>query len=163
MRAPATYDQLNNRASDVYSVFSFNPAYTIDLILYRHILGSISQSYYFKAWVRYDFLKNALGRNLGLEADVIYSRAAAADSTIGNNANLGVEIDIKVMFVTQDRFHAGLAYGVLFPLDGFKGTPYGGADNWVEQGWGDADSYPYTTDRDLTIPQTLQFFLGITY
>jgi uncharacterized protein (TIGR04551 family) len=163
MRAPATYDQLNNRASDVYSVFSFNPAYTIDLIMYRHILGSISQSYYFKAWVRYDFLKNALGRNLGLEADVIYSRAAAADSTIGNNANLGVEIDIKVMFVTQDRFHAGLAYGVLFPLDGFKGTPYGGADNWVEQGWGDADSYPYTTDRDLTIPQTLQLFLGITY
>ncbi|MCP4196435.1 MAG: TIGR04551 family protein, partial [Proteobacteria bacterium] len=131
MRAPATYDQHNpddnkndRYRSNEYTVFSFNPAYTVDLILYRHILGSISQSYYFKAWVRYDFLKNALGRNLGVEADVIYSRAAAADSTINNTANLGVEIDIKIMFVTQDRFHAGLAYGVLFPLDGFKGAPY---------------------------------------
>jgi uncharacterized protein (TIGR04551 family) len=161
MRAPATYDQFNDSTNDVYSVFSFNPAYTTDLILYRHILGSISQSYYFKAWVRYDFLKNALGRNLGLEADIIYSRAAAADSTINNSSsNLGVEIDVKAMFVTQDHFHAGLAYGVLFPLGAFKGTPYGGVDNWNEELWGE---YPYITDTDLAIPQTIQLFLGISY
>jgi uncharacterized protein (TIGR04551 family) len=155
VRAPATYDQVNMPGDGTYSSFAFNPAYNTDLILYRHILGSVSQSYYFKAWLRYDFLKSAMGRNLGIQADVLYSRAVFEESTInGGTANLGVELNIKAMYVSDDRFHAGIAYGVLFPLGAFEGTPY-----WPD----DLGDNPYVHDTDLSIPQTVQVLLGISY
>ncbi len=157
LRAPATYDQPNSVNDDTYSAFSFNPAYNTDIILYHHILGSVSQSYYFNAWVRYDFLKTAMGRNLGIQADVLYSRAVFEQSTInGGSGNLGVELAVQAMYVSEDHFHAGIQYGVLFPLAGFKGTPE----------WDPTDETipsPYVTDNDLSIPQTIQAILGITY
>jgi uncharacterized protein (TIGR04551 family) len=163
LRAPATYDQVNDSTDDKFSSFSFNPAYNTDLILYRHILGSINQSYYFKVWLKYDFLKNVMGRNLGLQANILYSRASMKESTINNTSNLGVEIDIQVLYKSDDNFYAGIKYGVLFPLAAFKGSPYGGEDIWLQRdGWND-QPYPYTKDTDLSIPQTVQAFLGITF
>lgn len=150
--APSTFDQHNNSDDTTFSAFSFNPAYDVDLILHRHILGSVAQSYYLKGWVQYDFLKNPMGRNLSIRADVIYSRAVFADSTIsaGGSANLGVELDAKVLYRSQDGFYGGISYGVLFPLGGFKGDP-------------DDDETEYSEDNDLFVPQTVQAVLGITF
>ncbi|MCP4676080.1 MAG: TIGR04551 family protein [Deltaproteobacteria bacterium] len=156
LRAPSTYDQMNGQTNGKYTAFSFNPAYNTDLILYHHILGSVSQSYYFNAWLRYDFLKSAMGRKIGLQVDALYSRAVFDQSTINNNsANLGVELNAQAMYVSEDGFHAGLQYGVLFPLAGFKGTPEWDSNNEEES--------PYMTDNDLSIPQTVQIFLGISF
>ena len=151
-----SYDQMNGQTNDKYTAFSFNPAYNTDLILYHHILGSVSQSYYFNAWLRYDFLKSAMGRKIGLQVDALYSRAVFDQSTINDNsANLGVELNAQAMYVSEDGFHAGLQYGVLFPLTAFKGTPEWDTDNDEES--------PYITDTDLSIPQTVQIFLGISF
>ncbi|MDD5308390.1 MAG: TIGR04551 family protein [Deltaproteobacteria bacterium] len=156
LRAPANYDQLNNPKDTTFGAFAFNPSFSTDFIMYRQILGSISQSYYFHPWLSYDFLKSAMGKKMGLRADVLYSRAVYERSTISNNsANLGVELDGQVYFVSEDHFHAGLQYGVLFPLGAYEGT------------W-DADGDPATTDdqvtdNDLSIPQAIQVMLGITY
>jgi uncharacterized protein (TIGR04551 family) len=153
VRAPGTYYQENNNSDDTYTAFSFNPAYNMDLILHRHILGSVSQSFYLKGWLQYDILKNPMGRKLGLRADVIYSRAVFAESTINNDAaNLGVELNAQVRYQSADGFYAGVAYGVLFPLSGFKGDP---TEN-------DEDD-DYILDNNLSIPQTLQTVLGITF
>ncbi len=149
LRAPASYDQDDN-GDDRFNAFSFNPAYDMDLILHHHILGSVAQSMYIKAWVKYDFLKNPMGRNLGLRADVIYSRAMFEQATIGGSANLGVELNAKVLYRSQDGFYAGLSYGVLFPLGAFKGDP-------------DGDLTAYSRQTDLNIPQTLQGILGISF
>jgi len=158
LRAPGAFDQPNTENDDTFTAFSFNPAYNTDLILYHHILGSVSQSYYFHPWLRYDFLKSTMGKRLGLQVDAIYSRAVWAESTISDNsANLGIELNAQMMYVSADNFHAGIKYGVLFPLGGFKG-------DWVEPDDGDPDTEPAIhRDTDLTVPQTLQLLLAITY
>lgn len=154
LRAPATYDQLNDPGNTTYSAFSFNPAYNTDAILYHHIMGSVSQSYYFHPWLRYDFFKSALGKRLGLQADVVYSRAVFKRSTINNGSNnLGLELNASAQYVSQDGFHAGLQYGVMFPLRAFEGTPYDGL----------LDENPYSRDLKMDIPQTIQVMLGISF
>jgi uncharacterized protein (TIGR04551 family) len=155
LHAPTTFDQPNGPGDDTFTAFSFNPAYNTDLILYHHILGSISQSYYFHPWLRYDFLKSAMGKQIGLQVDMIYSRAVWEQSTIHNgDANLGIELNAQVMYVSADNFHAGLKYGVLFPLGAFKGTYDPDLD---------PDTDNATRDTDLTFPQTIQVLLGISY
>jgi len=153
--SPTNFDQTNNRGSSKFTAFSFNPAYTNDFILYHNLLGAVSQSVYFRPWVGYDFLRSAMGKKLGIRFDVIYARAMYEESTISDNsANLGVELDGQVMYVSADNFHAALKYGVLFPLGGFKGTY--DAD-------GEGDLYQEHEDNDLTIPQTLQVLLGVSF
>ena len=64
-------------------------------------------------------LMEKMGKKLGIRFDVVYSRAMFAESTIsGSSGNLGVELDGQVMYVSADGFHAGLKYGVMFPLGG---------------------------------------------
>lgn len=155
LNSPTTFEQYNGPNSDTFSAFAFNPAYNTDLILYHDILGSVSQSYYFNPWLRYDFLRSEMGKQLWIRFDVLYSRAVFDQTTISNNSsNLGVELNGQVMYVSSDNFHIGMRYGVLFPLGGFKGTV-------------DPDLNPDTensfTDRDLTIPQTLQVLLGVSF
>jgi uncharacterized protein (TIGR04551 family) len=155
LHAPTTFDQHNSPSNDSYTAFAFNPAYNTDLILYHHILGTVSQSYYFHPWLRYDFLRSALGKQLGVQVDVLYSRAVFAQSTISNSsANLGIEIDAQLMYVSADSFHAGIKYGVLFPLGAFEGEWDPDNDHTTD------NSY---VDNDLTIPQTLQVLLGISF
>ena len=156
LNAPSTFDQPNNPEDNNFSAFSFNPAYNTDLILYHHILGTVSQSYYFKPWLRYDFLRSAMGKQLGMQFDVLYSRAVFSESTINNaSSNLGIELNASIMYVSSDNFHMGIKYGVLFPLGAFKGT-------WDPNMDGDLSDAP-AEDNDLTFPQTLQALLGISF
>lgn len=151
IRAPATYDQNLDTQDDLFTAFAFNPAYNTDLILHHHILGTVSQSLYVKAFVQYDFLKNPMGRRLQVRGDVLYSRAIYLDSTIdGRSGNLGVELNAQVSYMSEDGFYAGFAYGVLFPMAAFKGDP-------------DGDDTRYREDTELFIPQTVQMILGIVY
>ena len=155
LHAPTTFDQQNGPRDDNYTAFAFNPAYNTDLILYHHILGTVTQSYYFHPWLRYDFLRSALGKQLGVQVDVLYSRAVYDETTISNSsANLGIEIDAQLMYVSADNFHAGIKYGVLFPLGAFEGS-------WDPDN--DPSTENTTIDNDLTIPQTLQILLGISF
>ncbi|MCK9521698.1 MAG: TIGR04551 family protein [Proteobacteria bacterium] len=154
VHAPASFDQANGN-SGRYSLFSFNPGYDVDYILYRHILGSVAGTYFFKPWLRYDFLKTTLGKQLGAQLDVVYARAFFKESTISkSNGNLGIEVDATVEFSTADNFYTALKYGILFPMGGFKGDHTGLNEN------GELTTY---RDTDLTIPQTLQFLMGITF
>ena len=154
MKAPASFDQTNSNSSK-FTRSSFNPGYNVDLILFHHILGTVSGAYYFKPWLRYDFLKSPLGKNLGVQLDVLYSRAYYQASTISDSSNnLGLEIDARVDFATSDNFRASIKYGVLFPMSAFKGTY-----NWVDENGADQSF----KDTDLSIPQTLQLLMAITF
>ncbi len=154
LRAPTTYDQLNNPGDGSFTAFTFNPAYNTDMILYRHVLGSVSQTYYFKFWLDFGFLKNSGGRQMNLRLDALYSRAVYSATTIhGTNPNIGIELNVSALYKTEDNFFAGVQYGVLFPLAAFKGEP-----TWYDEG-----TSPFINDTDLAVPQSLQAILGITF
>ena len=108
--------------------FRFNPGYRVDLILFREILGQVTDAWYLKPTFRWDIFTG-----LALDAQVVYSQAmssgsvpsSVASGTLlakGGSTPMGVEFDAKVAYATDDGFHSWLAYGVLFPLGAFDGA-----------------------------------------
>ena len=100
--------------------FRFNRDYRVDMILYREILGGVTDSLYFKPRAKYRITQ-------GFEAfaSAIYSRAIFKDSVPGArylNAteSLGIEINGGARYETEDGFYGQLQYGILFPLEGFR-------------------------------------------
>jgi len=99
--------------------FRFNPAYRVDLILWRELLGNVTDAWYLKPSVRYDVLDG-----LSLRASLVYSQAIYAESTPSTNHRpLGLELDTGVHYASGDGFHLWLDWGVLQPLDGFNYAP----------------------------------------
>lgn len=93
--------------------FRFNRDYRVDLILFREILGGVTDATYVKPTVNYD-ITEGLGANLA----IIYSQANSSGTTPTGNKPLGIEIDAAINYLSDDGFVASLAYGVLFPLSG---------------------------------------------
>ncbi|MEO8905663.1 MAG: TIGR04551 family protein [Polyangiaceae bacterium] len=123
-------DQHGNRTD---STFRFNPAYSIDLILYRNILTRVQGTYYFRPSVSYDFLKDTSGQKLGGGFAAIWSRASEFEQSPGHARDLGVELNGSVYFQSKDGalnddpskrggFFTKLEYGVLFPMAGLGYT-----------------------------------------
>ncbi len=135
------------------STFRFNPAYRVDLILFRNILSQISGAYYFKPGLSYDFIRNSFGQLLGARADLIYSRASETRQTWGNDPNLGLEINASLYYRSEDGpdildgFYAMLQYGILFPFGGL-GYKAGDRDH---------------AGVDLSNAQILRLVLGVQY
>lgn len=107
--------------------FRFNQDYRVDMLLFREILGGITDTFYVKPSVKY-----RIADGFHIYAAVIYSRAIYAESTpsafvgpdgkITGDPNLGVEINAGARYETEDGFFARVEYGVVFPLGGF-GAP----------------------------------------
>jgi uncharacterized protein (TIGR04551 family) len=126
--------------------FRFNRDYRIDMILWREILGSVTDAVYAKPTLKY-----SLAPGFDLHGSLIYSRAVYSESTpsfaagtpgIAGSANLGVEFNAGARYETEDGFVAGLDWGILFPLAGLEDA--GLNDN-------------------LTTPQALRAMLGIKF
>ena len=130
--------------------FRFNRDYRVDMILYREILGGVTDSIYFKPKAKY-----RITQGFEAYASVIYSRALFLTSTPGalfadNGAgeSLGIEINGGVRYETEDGFYGQLQYGILFPLEGF----------FQRTG-------PNASDTRLTLdnPQALRAVVGIRF
>ncbi len=105
--------------------FRFNQDYQVDLILFREILGGVSNAIYFKPSVQYNVIDS-----FGARLDMIYSMTHEPVGWPGNSRNLGVELDLDIFYRNIDEgFYASLMYGVLFPLDALDrpAAIYGGA------------------------------------
>ena len=104
--------------------FRFNQDYRIDLILWREIIGGITDALYIRPGVSYAF-----NDSLSVFGAMIYSKALKPTSTpSGTSTQLGFEVNAGVRYQTDDGFYAQLAYGVLFPFDGLQ---YNYASNFV--------------------------------
>lgn len=100
--------------------FKMHSDFRIDRILFREILGAVTDAVYVRPHGR---LRLTRARSAELSANVamIASRAVEANSTPSGKAPLGFEIDPSLVFETH-AFLAALDYGVLFPLAGFDNT-----------------------------------------
>jgi uncharacterized protein (TIGR04551 family) len=127
---------------NVLSRFSFDPDFIVDLILFRRIIGAVSNAAYVKPGISYDLFDRLLAR-----LDVMYAVAHRPVAYPGNSPHLGVEMDLQLLYRdVKHGFYASLMYGVLFPLDGldFRGDIYSPAN-------------------DASIAQTLQARLWVKF
>ena len=97
--------------------FKFHSDYRIDRILFREILGAVTDAVYARPHARLR-LTRAKSAELSATTAVIASRAVEATSTLSGKAPLGVEVDPSLVFETHS-FLAALDYAVLFPMSGF--------------------------------------------
>ena len=110
LRPPADYTVDN---------FRFHPDYHVDLILWRRIIGQVSDAMYLRPSV----LVGPFGPRtsaIAFEAAAIGSRAIYATSPPGQDANLGVEIDLRARWRIEPAFEVDLAWGLFLPGAGFK-------------------------------------------
>jgi len=100
--------------------FRFNYDYHVDLLLFREILGTVSNAVYFKPWIQYLVVES-----FGARLDAMYAMTHQPVAYPGNSRNLGVELDLDIFYRNiAEKFSAGLAYGVLFPLDALDRPEY---------------------------------------
>jgi uncharacterized protein (TIGR04551 family) len=90
--------------------FAFNRDYQIDLILWRHLVGAVTNAAYFKPFLQYD-----VTRSITFKVSNITSIALHKEATPGDGRVYGTEFDGELGYSTNGVFF-GISYGVLFPL-----------------------------------------------
>lgn len=92
------------------NAFRFDFDYEVDLILFRELIGTVTNALYFKPTLRYD-----LTDRFTFKSQAVWSFAHRPVATPGNGAMYGVELDGDLGY-QNGNFFAGVSYGVLFPL-----------------------------------------------
>ena len=92
------------------NAFRFDFDYEVDLILFRELIGAVTNAIYVKPTLAYD-----LTRSITFRAQSVVSFAHKPVATPGNGKMYGVEFDGDLGY-ENEGFFAGIAYGVLFPL-----------------------------------------------
>jgi uncharacterized protein (TIGR04551 family) len=90
--------------------FIFDPNYKVDLILFRELIGTVSNALYFRPWMSYE-----LTNSITFRAQNVTAAALRPVSTPGNSAMWGIELDGDLSY-SSNGFQAGLAYGMFLPL-----------------------------------------------
>jgi uncharacterized protein (TIGR04551 family) len=101
--------------------FKFDPDYQVDLILWREMYGSITNAWYTKAQLTYNFYGNPwIDEGIGLRVAGIYSMAINKVATLGQAEPLGVELNAHLRWGSRDGYFFSVDYGILFPLPGLS-------------------------------------------
>jgi uncharacterized protein (TIGR04551 family) len=110
--APITANDPNRTISN----FRFNPAFNVDMLLFREILGTVSNAAYFKPWAAFYFFEHFSAR-----IDIEYALAHRRASTLGNRWSYGVELDGALRYHdAREPIFVQVQYGVMFPLPAFN-------------------------------------------
>ncbi|MBN1946937.1 MAG: TIGR04551 family protein [Bradymonadales bacterium] len=96
--------------------FRFHPDYRVDRILFREIVGTVTDAFYLRPHLRWRVARFGPG-DLELAVAAVASWAVQSASTPGGDNPLGVEIDPTLLF-RYSSFSAALEHAVLFPLSG---------------------------------------------
>lgn len=100
--------------------FRFNPEYRVDLILWRRIVGTITDAFYARPSLRYRPTDR-----IDLWGAAISSFAMEAESAPGGEHALGVEFNLGATYRLDPGFELRAAYGVLLPLSGLDNANLG--------------------------------------
>lgn len=103
--------------------FKFDPDYQVDMILWREMYGTVTNGFYLKAMLTYNFDGNpwqAGANGIGIRVAGIYSQALIREATLGQSEPLGVELNAHVKWASKDGYSLAIDYGILFPLPGLS-------------------------------------------
>jgi len=99
--------------------FRFHPDYHVDLILWRRIVGAVTDGVYFRPSV-YLGPFGSPNHHVSFELAFIESNALEATTPPGQATHLGEEIDLSMRYRYEAAFEVGIQYGVFVPGAGFR-------------------------------------------
>lgn len=100
------------------SAFYFNPDYHVDNLLFRRVIGTVTNAVYAKPFVQYDLFESEEDALAG-RLEVMYARAIEKQATPGDDPNLGLEMNVKAFYKEKGFFYAGIEWAVLWPFGAF--------------------------------------------
>ncbi len=104
------------------AAFYFHPDYHIDNLLFRQVIGTVTNALYFKPWIQYDLFESDEDALAG-RLDILYGRAIEKSATPGNSANLGVETILRIYYEEKGLVFAGIDWSILWPMGAFDLIP----------------------------------------
>ena len=133
--------------------FHFSPEYHVDEILFRRILGTVSNAIYFKPSIAYWLdLDSRKENDVGISGSIIYSIAPVPVSTPGNSMNYGVELDLGLHYRNhRENIFAGATWGIFWPMAALS-RPYGSVDSVL-----------WNSQEDTSAAQVIRTFVGIKF
>lgn len=109
--------QATPRRDDRIDNFRFHADYRIDRILFREIIGTVTDAWYLRPHARVRAARFGAGE-LSASLAAILSFAVEATSTPGGESPLGLELDPTIRYESKDGFLVAVEYAVLFPFSG---------------------------------------------
>jgi uncharacterized protein (TIGR04551 family) len=106
------------RRDRAYTQFQFNRDYLVDLILFREVIGAVTNAIYVKPQASYDFFDLA-GFTFGGRLSLLYAAAMFTEGTPGGGRHLGFETDAQLYVKSGANFLGIIEAGFLVPLDAF--------------------------------------------
>ena len=135
--------------------FKFDRDYFIDQIMFREVIGAITNAIYVNPFVQYNFF-TAQTNAMGARIDAIYARAPKPDVTPGGEGNIGLEFDATVYYKSEN-YLASVSGGVFFPFAALNGVADRARIPSVADFWDLENSYNSGVDAEDA--WTLQFHL----
>ncbi len=135
--------------------FHFSPEYHVDEILFRRILGTVTNAIYFKPSIAYWLdLDSRQENDVGISGSLIYSIAPVPVSTPGNSINYGVELDLGLHYRNKrENIYAGATWGIFWPMAALS-RPLNSVD---------AGSSLWNSPEDTSASQVIRTFVGIKF
>ena len=82
------------------TAFVFHPNYRVDRLMFRELVGGVTNAIYASTFLTYDFLSR-LEDSLGLRLDLLAAGAPNAEATPSGESFYGVELGSSVFFETE--------------------------------------------------------------
>lgn len=97
------------------SKFAFNRNYNVDLLMYKEVIGTVTNATYFRPHFDFDVIPtedNALGGAI----QALYSMTMEPGGYPGDSRNLGLEFDFHAFYEEAGRFMVTAGFGLFFPF-----------------------------------------------
>ena len=104
------------RQNETISSFWFHRDYHVDLLLFRQVIGTVTNAIYVRPWVAYTLLETE-SVELGARFDALYAAAMNPEGTPGKGQHWGVELDASAWLDLPHGFGLSMHTGALIPLD----------------------------------------------
>lgn len=113
-------DPRTNQFSKNINNFQFNRNYMVDMIMFRELVGGITNAIYFNPAFAYRLADLANAReetSLGVRLDFITAAALNKDSTPGRGQFYGFETDLKLFYEERNDYRLEASTGLFIPGD----------------------------------------------
>ena len=121
--------------------FQFSPDYHVDLLLFRRMVGQVTDSWFIRPEFSYRFDNDVATRLSALYAQSFFARSTPSGQGPKPKQPMGLEIDGELSYALdaptdRGQFRAALLGGILFPLAGMdNGDPATTISDSTEFAW----------------------------
>ncbi len=108
----------NGNPDTEITAFKFHRNYRVDSILFRDVIGTVTNAWYVKPTVSINAHPfYALSDRLGVDVSLLHAGALNKDGTPGYGSTLGTELEARAFIGQRDLFHASLSFAYMIPGD----------------------------------------------